>query len=254
MGMIRHLALLPFLVFVVTCGSSNDGSDGGSGGASTGGTGGATTCSAGETRACTGPGACQGGQSCLPSGTWSECDCGSTGGSGGSGGISGSGGIGGSSGLAGSGGEGGGPCVPKTCTTVGVELGGQACGTVSDGCGVNSINCGACDTTSNSQNACGGLPKPNSDASQDPATANRCEGGCTKIVNSPKIQYGSTACSSLTGAPPGFTNLYLCSTDDQTKAPEGAVLAYCQFMGEIVDAAQPAGFGTGLTRYRWCCQ
>lgn len=35
-------------------------------------------CSAGETRACVGPGACKGGQACLPDGSaFGSCDCGS---------------------------------------------------------------------------------------------------------------------------------------------------------------------------------
>lgn len=60
-------------------------------------------CSQGDTRACLGPGACNGAQSCAANGQWSACDCGgATGGSGGA-----SGGTGGSSGSAGGGGLGG---------------------------------------------------------------------------------------------------------------------------------------------------
>jgi hypothetical protein len=39
----------------------------------------ATVCQAGGTQACVGPGACSGGQTCLPDGSgWAACDCGNT--------------------------------------------------------------------------------------------------------------------------------------------------------------------------------
>jgi hypothetical protein len=39
----------------------------------------ATVCQAGSTQACVGPGACSGGQVCLPDGSgWAACDCGDT--------------------------------------------------------------------------------------------------------------------------------------------------------------------------------
>lgn len=91
---------LPLAVLVASaCGS--DESDGSS-----------SKCAQGATRACLGPGACNGAQSCDASGAWSACDCGGGGGSGGggSGGVSGGSGSGGATdGSAGSpsGGSGG---------------------------------------------------------------------------------------------------------------------------------------------------
>jgi len=41
-------------------------------------------CTAGDTRNCVGPGACDGGQACGRDGRWSQCDCGVSGGSDGS--------------------------------------------------------------------------------------------------------------------------------------------------------------------------
>lgn len=85
MGMmrIRHSVggYLVASLFAAACGS--DGGSGGGGGA--GGKFDGGVCNSGDTRPCTGPGACQGGQSCDASGTWSACDCASgTGGSSGS--------------------------------------------------------------------------------------------------------------------------------------------------------------------------
>lgn len=97
-------------VSVLGCGSDDSsGGSGNTGGAQTGGSGGGTNCNPGDTRSCTGPGACQGGQTCEQSGTWGSCDCGS-GGTGGSGGAAGStsGGAGGVSGGGGTGGATGG--------------------------------------------------------------------------------------------------------------------------------------------------
>jgi hypothetical protein len=77
----------------------------GSAGSASPDTGGAgSVCTPGDTRACIGPGACDGGQLCLPDGSWGACDCGTaTGGSGGTGGVleAGTGGtvIGGSGGI-----------------------------------------------------------------------------------------------------------------------------------------------------------
>ena len=92
------------------CGGDSEG--GGNAGSSTGGAG---MCTAGDTRACVGPGACQGGQLCGPDGSWGSCDCGAGGtggaggGTGGSGGASGAGGgTGGSGGASGAGGGSGG--------------------------------------------------------------------------------------------------------------------------------------------------
>jgi hypothetical protein len=67
------------------CSGGIDGSSPGSAGtgAST-----ETACESGLTRVCIGPGACKGGQKCLPDGSWSDCDCGELG----SGGARGSGG------------------------------------------------------------------------------------------------------------------------------------------------------------------
>lgn len=61
-------------------------------------------CSQGATRACLGPGACDGAQSCGADGTWSACDCGGAGGSSGAAGAgnggTGSAGVGGATGGA----------------------------------------------------------------------------------------------------------------------------------------------------------
>jgi hypothetical protein len=89
--------------------SAGTGGSGGSGDATSGDSGAAgdepqPDCDDGDTRACVGPGACDGGQACSD-GTWSRCDCG--GGSSGTGGAGGSGGMassaGGSSGSGGAG-------------------------------------------------------------------------------------------------------------------------------------------------------
>ena len=62
-----------------TGGSGAGGGTGGSGagGSGTGGSGaGTTVCTPGDTQPCVGPGACQGGQSCLASGMgWDTCQC-----------------------------------------------------------------------------------------------------------------------------------------------------------------------------------
>lgn len=100
------------------------------------------TCAPGDTRACVGPGACQGGQTCDKDGAWSGCDCGggSGGGSGGSagGGAGGGGGTGGASGgsggasgsgaVGGSGGSGGGvSSVPATCAEADLQKSSYGC-------------------------------------------------------------------------------------------------------------------------------
>ena len=51
----------------------------GSSSAGVGGTSSNPACEIGLTRVCVGPGACAGGQKCLPDGTWSDCDCGESG-------------------------------------------------------------------------------------------------------------------------------------------------------------------------------
>lgn len=218
---ILHAALLTLmpLLNTLSC-ASNDTAANGGGAPGTGGSG--AICEAGSTRACLGPAACQGGQLCQNDSTWGPCDCG-TGGAGtdgaagasgsgsaaGSGGTSTSGGSGGSGGGTGgtAGGSDGGPCVPKTCLTIGVQQGGKACGIVSDGCGVNYIDCGACDTTNEPLLTCGGAP-PKQDNSPGTGTPNICGGGCTELtinlgagctaVQTPKT-YG---CSGATSKPP----------------------------------------------------
>lgn len=87
--------LLSTATFIsVACGSGDSGKLGQS------------TCSTGDTRPCTGPGACSGGQVCGKDGSWGTCDCGGgTGGGTGSGGIGGAGGASGSSGAGGTAGE-----------------------------------------------------------------------------------------------------------------------------------------------------
>ncbi|MBE7485101.1 MAG: hypothetical protein HS104_34675 [Polyangiaceae bacterium] len=61
-------------------------------------------CTQGDTRACLGPGQCNGAQSCVTNGVWSACDCGGVGGAAGvgggaTGGAAGGGGAGGSAGT-----------------------------------------------------------------------------------------------------------------------------------------------------------
>jgi len=89
------------------------------------------TCHPGDTRACVGPGACKGGQSCGDDERWSACDCGgdSGGGSaaGGTGGEAGDGaGASGSGGEASSAGGGSPPGVP-----------GPSCAGIAKTCGPN---------------------------------------------------------------------------------------------------------------------
>lgn len=101
----RSLLLSLITVFALGC-SSEESSSG------TQGTGAAgSICTAGDSKACTGPAGCQGGQACLADGTgWGSCDCGTGGGAGaggtGSGGTTGGGGAGGGGGVAGGGGGG----------------------------------------------------------------------------------------------------------------------------------------------------
>ncbi len=72
-------------------------------------------CQPGSTQPCTGPAACQGGQTCASDGkSWGSCDCGAAGsggggavGGGGTGGVDASAGSGGTSGASGSSGAGG---------------------------------------------------------------------------------------------------------------------------------------------------
>jgi predicted small secreted protein len=98
--------------------------------------------------------------------------------------------VGGSAGDSGSGGEagmttagtGGGPCVPKNCATVAVELnkgpGGnpEACELVSDGCG-NFIDCEGC---TKPDTFCGKTAPSDGSGPEPKGTANLCGGGCTK--------------------------------------------------------------------------
>jgi hypothetical protein len=98
LGMKLAWGVISTLAFVA-CGSSDSEPFGNSN----------AVCAAGETRVCTGPGACAGGQQCT-SGQWSVCECGSTGGSGGgsTGGSAGSGSSGsGGTGNSSAGGTGG---------------------------------------------------------------------------------------------------------------------------------------------------
>lgn len=88
----RRAAAFVLGLVIVAPGCGSDESDGSS-----------TKCSQGATRACLGPGACDGAQSCGADGTWGACDCG---GSGGAGGGTGGSAVGGSSGIGGGGGAG----------------------------------------------------------------------------------------------------------------------------------------------------
>ncbi|MFO0569109.1 MAG: hypothetical protein U0263_25845 [Polyangiaceae bacterium] len=94
----RTLRSMAWVLLLTACGSDDEKVSGGTG--ATGGTGGSSvTCTPGDTRACVGPGACNGGQQCSASGVWGTCDCGAGSGgfpSGGSGGLDAGGGSGGS--------------------------------------------------------------------------------------------------------------------------------------------------------------
>lgn len=128
------------------------------------------------------------------SNVFSETGGGGQGGTGGQGGIAidggggqggdnngGQGGLGGDSGVGGSSGS---SCIPKTCTTVAVELSGDtsgasdACGFVSDGCG-NFIDCGGCE---NPHHGCGlgNYETPNMTDEILPGTENLCGGNCVR--------------------------------------------------------------------------
>ena len=92
------LALLtPLWLIASACGSDSGGDDA------------SGKCQQGDTRACLGPGQCNGAQSCNADGSWGACDCGGSGGAGGSGGggAGGSGGVAGADGSAGTGGSSG---------------------------------------------------------------------------------------------------------------------------------------------------
>lgn len=92
------LALLtPLWLIASACGSDSGGDDA------------SGKCQQGDTRACLGPGQCNGAQSCNADGNWAACDCGGSGGAGGSGGggAGGSGGVAGADGSAGTGGSSG---------------------------------------------------------------------------------------------------------------------------------------------------
>ena len=106
------VAILVWGVGVGACGSDD------------GPTGSPAQCAAGDTRVCTGPGACAGGQVCSADGTWSACDCG--GGTGGVGGTAGAdAGVGGASGsqTGGAAGSAGAPPCPAGHGPVMVDVG-----------------------------------------------------------------------------------------------------------------------------------
>jgi hypothetical protein len=97
-------------------GNGSKGSAGVSAGADSGApnSGGSSSaaCTPGDTRGCTGPGACAGGQQCEDDGAWGACDCGGAGGAtGGGGGSAGATASGGASGVGGDAGSGGAPFV-----------------------------------------------------------------------------------------------------------------------------------------------
>ena len=92
-SLLRSVALVAAALGMTSCGSDETGDSG--------------KCSAGSTRVCVGPGACQGGQACQADGTWSACDCGvGTGGFGATGGVSATAGVGATGGVSASGGVG----------------------------------------------------------------------------------------------------------------------------------------------------
>lgn len=162
---------------------------------------------------------------------------GATGGSANVGGSGGSGGVGSLGGTGGVGGSAGGTCVPKTCTTIAVELSGgdtsaEACGVVFDGC-QNYIDCGGCDSGQlirGSLTRCGEkAPDPQTNKT-DGGVPNLCGGGCTEI--SPGSCFG------------GVNHRYLCTAIDPTRKPkntDGTDIANC-----IYESPAP-GFEI------WCC-
>jgi len=112
---------------LVGCGSSKSSGQGNAGAA---GDSNGRVCAPGATQTCVGPGACSGGQQCLPDGSsWGACQCGIFSGFSGSGGTDGSGGgaisgNGGSAMMAGNGGN----------AAAGSSVGGNASG---GGCQIN---------------------------------------------------------------------------------------------------------------------
>lgn len=167
---------------VMTGGACGSDDKAGSGGSSTGGTtatgatggsaGTTSACSPGETRTCVGPGACQGGQTCEQSGTWSTCDCGAggSGGSGGSGGTAGSpsggGGTptGGSGGVAGTDGSAGSGATGGTGGAAGVDAGTDSSasdasdgGDADSGCPAGNKYCGSACVPVGPDTGCGNV-------------------------------------------------------------------------------------------------
>ena len=70
-------------------------------------------------------------------------------------------------------------CIPKTCTTIGNELGGKACGFINDGCN-NIIDCQEC----NDGQGCGiGYPASKNFGDYEPGTPNLCGGGCKNFFD-----------------------------------------------------------------------
>lgn len=125
--------------------------------------------------------------------------------------------------------------MPKTCVTIGVELNGKACGTVSDGCGVNYIDCGACDSQAQ---VCGGAA-PNPDGSPGVGVANLCGGGCTKYTGGQFPWLGLCPDPQKPGYD-AYDTLYICNAKDLTKPPSGSG---CFYRAEIDTKKQHA----------WCC-
>lgn len=137
------VVLVGWAVFVLSgllfnCGGGSNSAPGGDGD----GDGDDSLCASGETRACVGPGACEGGQACEADGQgWTPCDCGepASGGSNPGTGGTGTGGLGGadaSGGQASSGGQtnsGGAPA--EDCEPMSVEScpNGKRCDVISSG-------------------------------------------------------------------------------------------------------------------------
>jgi hypothetical protein len=67
------VACLAGLFALSSCGSKTSDTPGPNSGGSAGS---GSVCAVGDTRTCVGPGACDGGQVCLPGGSWATCDCG----------------------------------------------------------------------------------------------------------------------------------------------------------------------------------
>lgn len=146
-------ALLLSALLAAACGGDGDDTP------ATNGSAGSTTkaCSPGATQACTGPGACKGGQTCLATGqAWGACDCGTAGAPGGPGGGGGT--AGSSAGAAGSGGASGGGAGGTSAAGASGSSAAGASGSGTSGAGGTSAAGAAGSGTAGNPAGAGGKP------------------------------------------------------------------------------------------------